>query len=63
MTRLEQNVPEQRRGHPVSADPHGLPPKQIVEVGSGYSSAVMLDSRGEATQLTFVEPFPSGCSD
>ena len=33
-------------------------PKQIVEVGSGYSSAVMLDSRDEATQLTFVEPFP-----
>jgi len=38
-------------------------PKQIVEVGSGYSSAVMLDSRDEATQLTFVEPSPSGCSD
>ncbi len=33
-------------------------PKQIIEVGSGYSSAVMLDSRDEATQLTFVEPYP-----
>jgi hypothetical protein len=33
-------------------------PKRIIEVGSGYSSAVMLDTRDEATQLTFVEPYP-----
>jgi predicted O-methyltransferase YrrM len=34
-------------------------PKQIIEVGSGYSSAVMLDTRHEATHLTFVEPYPA----
>ncbi len=36
-------------------------PKRIVEVGSGYSSAVMLDSvrnHGLSTELTFVEPYP-----
>ena len=36
-------------------------PKRIVEVGSGYSSAVMLDTvrnHGLATELTFVEPYP-----
>ncbi|MCX6982085.1 MAG: class I SAM-dependent methyltransferase [Verrucomicrobia bacterium] len=36
-------------------------PKRIVEVGSGYSSAVMLDTvrnHGLATGLTFVEPYP-----
>lgn len=38
---------------------HG--PKRIVEVGSGYSSAVMLDTlrnHGLTTELTFVEPYP-----
>ena len=36
-------------------------PKRIVEVGSGYSSAVMLDTvrnHGLTTELTFVEPYP-----
>ena len=36
-------------------------PRRIVEVGSGYSSAVMLDTvrnNGLSTNLTFVEPFP-----
>lgn len=36
-------------------------PKRIVEVGSGYSSAVMLDTvrnHGLSTTLTFVEPYP-----
>jgi len=37
-------------------------PKRIVEVGSGFSSAVMLDTNemffNNAIQLTFIEPFP-----
>lgn len=37
-------------------------PKRIVEVGSGYSSAVMLDTIdahiGEKVHCTFVDPFP-----
>ena len=36
-------------------------PSRIVEVGSGYSSAVMLDTvrnHGLPTELTFVEPYP-----
>ncbi len=36
-------------------------PRRIVEVGSGYSSAVMLDTvrnHGLTTELTFVEPYP-----
>ena len=36
-------------------------PRRIVEVGSGYSSAVMLDTvrnHGLPTELTFVEPYP-----
>lgn len=36
-------------------------PKRIVEVGSGYSSAVMLDtvrSHRLQTDLTFIEPYP-----
>jgi predicted O-methyltransferase YrrM len=35
-----------------------LSPKRIIEVGSGYSSAVMLDTRDPATALTFIEPYP-----
>lgn len=37
-------------------------PKQIIEVGSGYSSAVMLDTNelffGNKISLTFIEPYP-----
>ncbi len=37
-------------------------PRRIVEVGSGYSSAMMLDINerffGGATKITFVEPYP-----
>lgn len=37
-------------------------PKRIIEVGSGYSSAVMLDINQQflnnATELIFIEPFP-----
>ena len=37
-------------------------PKRIVEVGSGYSSAAMLDTNqlifDNAIQLTFIEPYP-----
>jgi len=36
-------------------------PRRIIEVGSGFSSAVMLDVReqlGRAMALTFIEPFP-----
>lgn len=36
-------------------------PKRIIEVGSGYSSALMLDTvrnHGLSTELTFIEPFP-----
>jgi hypothetical protein len=36
-------------------------PRRIIEVGSGFSSAVMLDTleqTHESAQLTFIEPFP-----
>jgi predicted O-methyltransferase YrrM len=37
-------------------------PKRIVEVGSGFSSALMLDASerflGSQTKFTFIEPFP-----
>lgn len=36
-------------------------PKKIVEVGSGHSSALMLDTKehfGMGTELVFIEPFP-----
>jgi predicted O-methyltransferase YrrM len=36
-------------------------PRRIVEVGSGFSSAVMLDTlehSGAAAELTFIEPYP-----
>lgn len=39
-----------------------LRPRRIVEIGSGFSSALMLDTRdraGLATRLTFVEPHPA----
>ncbi len=39
-----------------------LRPKRIIEIGSGFSSAVMLDTNerffGNAIALTFVEPYP-----
>ena len=39
-----------------------LKPKRIIEVGSGYSSALMLDTNtiffNNQTQLTFIEPYP-----
>jgi hypothetical protein len=39
-------------------------PRQVVEVGSGYSSCVMLDTNeyflGGECRLTFVEPYPDG---
>lgn len=36
-------------------------PKRIIEIGSGYSSAVMLDTREQFApelDLTFIEPYP-----
>jgi predicted O-methyltransferase YrrM len=36
-------------------------PKKIIEIGSGFSSALALDTRdylGLETQLTFIEPYP-----
>ena len=37
-------------------------PARVIEVGSGFSSAVMLDTRDRfldsSMQLTFVEPYP-----
>jgi predicted O-methyltransferase YrrM len=37
-------------------------PKRIIEIGSGYSSCVMLDTNelffGNAIDITFVEPYP-----
>lgn len=36
-------------------------PRRVIEVGSGFSSAVMLDARehlGLACELTFIEPYP-----
>lgn len=37
-------------------------PKRVVEIGSGFSSAVLLDTKelflGDSTDLTFVEPDP-----
>jgi hypothetical protein len=36
-------------------------PKRIIEVGSGFSSAVMMDTRDQflpETELTFIEPYP-----
>ena len=37
-------------------------PRKVVEIGSGHSSAIMLDTNdlflNNQTQLTFVEPFP-----
>jgi predicted O-methyltransferase YrrM len=39
-----------------------LEPKQIIEIGSGYSSTVMLDTNelffGNKIDLTFIEPYP-----
>ena len=39
-----------------------LKPKQVIEVGSGYSSAMMLDTNEKwlsgSTALTFIEPYP-----
>jgi predicted O-methyltransferase YrrM len=39
-----------------------LKPKQIIEIGSGYSSAVMLDTNElfmeNKIKLTFIEPYP-----
>ncbi len=37
-------------------------PKRIIEIGSGYSSAVMLDTREKFApeiNLTFIEPYPN----
>lgn len=33
-----------------------LRPGRVIEVGSGFSSALILDTVGEGTQLTFIEP-------
>lgn len=44
-----------------------LRPKRIIEVGSGYSSALMLDTADmfleHGTEFTFVEPFPDRLRD
>lgn len=41
---------------------HHYQPKKIMEVGSGYSSALMLDvnnrDRNNEMELTFIEPYP-----
>lgn len=41
---------------------HHLQPKKIIEVGSGFSSALMLDTNnkffGNTIDLTFIEPYP-----
>lgn len=41
---------------------HKFQPKNIIEVGSGYSSAIMLDvnnlERDNSMKLTFIEPYP-----
>jgi len=38
-------------------------PKQIIEVGSGYSSCVMMDTNeiffGDDIKITFIEPYPN----
>jgi len=38
-------------------------PRRVIEVGSGFSSAVMLDTRelflDRATEMTFIEPYPT----
>lgn len=40
-----------------------LKPKRVIEIGSGYSSCVMLDTNekhlGRSTSLTFIEPYPA----
>lgn len=39
-----------------------LRPRRVIEIGSGFSSALMLDVRDRAdtkTELTFVEPYPT----
>ena len=39
-----------------------LRPRRVIEIGSGFSSCVILDTRerflGKATDLTFIDPFP-----
>jgi predicted O-methyltransferase YrrM len=38
-----------------------LRPRRVVEIGSGYSSALLLDARAHLnlnTELTFIEPYP-----
>lgn len=39
-----------------------LKPRKVIEIGSGFSSAVMLDTNdaflGSATNFTFIEPYP-----
>ena len=44
-----------------------LKPKRIVEIGSGFSSAVMLDTVEQfidtEVQLTFIEPYPDRLND
>ena len=40
---------------------HHLRPRRLVEIGSGFSSAVVLDTRdqcGSPNELTFIEPNP-----
>lgn len=34
-------------------------PSRVVEVGSGYTSALMLDTLGAEAQLTFIDPEPA----
>jgi predicted O-methyltransferase YrrM len=41
-----------------------LRPKRVIEVGSGFTSALMLDTDekflGRSVRFTFIEPFPEG---
>jgi Methyltransferase domain len=36
-----------------------LRPRRVIEIGSGFSSSVILDTVGDGTELTFIEPRPA----
>jgi hypothetical protein len=35
-----------------------LRPRRVIEIGSGFSSSLILDTVGDGTELTFIEPHP-----
>ena len=68
-TPIPENLYFSDNGYFNSADAYFLAsmminkkPKKIIEVGSGFSSSLMLDMRqkyfSEALKLTFIEPYP-----